>query len=56
MEGIAKTNLVKWLTEKAEDFGLVHDDGELIESAIEQIASVANWDLKGGAPTTPGNK
>jgi hypothetical protein len=47
-----KQQISKWLRENAVDFGLTGDDGKLVESAIEDIASVANWSPKGGAPKT----
>ena len=47
-----KQQIIKWLRENAVDFGLTGDDGKPIESAIEDIATVANWLPKGGAPKT----
>ena len=53
----AKQNIIRWLYNNAQKFGLVHEDGKLILNAIEnQIAKVANWEYDGGAPTTPGGK
>lgn len=47
-----KQVLTKWLNEHAGEFGLTDDDGKPQASLVE-IASVANWDTKGGAPRTP---
>jgi len=50
-----KQNLESWLTAHAAEFELVKDDGEINADAIKnQIAKVANWKDKGGAPKTPG--
>ena len=49
-----KQALKKWLQQHAADYGLINDDGNLNEKGIEEIAKVANWDTKGGAPSTPG--
>ncbi|MDZ4798049.1 MAG: hypothetical protein SGI92_07800 [Bryobacteraceae bacterium] len=50
-----KQNLESWLTAHAAEFDLVKDDGEINADAIKnQIAKVANWKDKGGAPKTPG--
>lgn len=50
----AKQNLINWLTGHAAEFDLIKPDGEINNEAIEnQIAMVANWDNKGGAPATP---
>lgn len=49
-----KQNLINWLTSHAAEFGLIKDDGEINNNAIEnQVAMVANWDILGGAPKTP---
>jgi len=51
-----KQNLESWLTAHAAEYDLVKEDGEINASAIsDQIAKVANWQEKGGAPRTPGN-
>lgn len=42
-----------WLREAAESWGMVNEDGTPNETAIEEIAKVANWQLSGGAPKTP---
>ena len=50
-----KQNLESWLTAHAAEFDLVKPDGEINADAIKnQIAKVANWKEKGGAPKTPG--
>jgi len=48
-----KQALMKWIREHAAEFGLTDDDGKPNESAIEDIAKVANWQMTGGAPKTP---
>ena len=49
-----KQNLINWLTSHAAEFGLIKDDGEINNNAIEnQVSMVANWDTSGGAPRTP---
>lgn len=47
-----KQQIMKWLRENAVHFGLSGENGKAIESAIEDIATVANWAPKGGAPKT----
>lgn len=42
-----------WLRKNALSFRLLDDDGKPMESAIEEIAKIANWKPKGGAPSTP---
>jgi len=49
-----KQALAKWLREHAADFGMTDDDGKPNETGIEEAAKVANWQLTGGAPKTPG--
>jgi hypothetical protein len=49
-----KKFLEQWLTRNYKRLELVNEDGEPNASAIEEIAKVANWDLKGGAPKTVG--
>lgn len=49
-----KTALKNWLEANADDLGLLKADGELNHSAIAEIATVANWEQKGGAPATNG--
>jgi hypothetical protein len=50
-----KTDLTKWLNIHAFEYGLTNGTGEPNKQAIEEVAKVANWDQKGGAPKTPGN-
>ena len=50
-----KMDLLKWLNLYASDYGLTNDVGEPNKQAIEEVAKVANWDQKGGAPKTPEN-
>lgn len=50
----AKQALEKWLREHAAEFGLVDDDGNPVNQAIEDCSKVANWNQSGGAPKTPG--
>lgn len=49
-----KQAMLVWLRKHADKFGLTKDDGSPNEQGIEEIAKIANWDLKGGAPKTPG--
>lgn len=39
---------IKWLEQNALELGLADSDGEPIKQAIEEIASVVNWDTRGG--------
>lgn len=48
--GTAKQKLAKWLRLHAANYGLTDDDGKPRESVIEQVATIANWATKGGAP------
>lgn len=48
-----KQVLLKWLRENASMFDLTDDEGNLNQSAIEEIAKIANWQPMGGAPKTP---
>lgn len=50
----AKKAMGKWLRENAANFGLTDEDGKVFESAVEEICKVANWQIGGGAPRTPG--
>ena len=43
----------KWLRLYAVDFDLCDSDGIPVESAIEEISKVVNWNPRGGAPSTP---
>jgi hypothetical protein len=48
-----KKALEVWLRKHADEFGLTKDDGNPNEQGIEEIAKIANWNPKGGAPRTP---
>ena len=48
-----KQAMMKWLRQHANDFGLIKEDGSPNETGIEEVAKVANWQEKGGAPKTP---
>ncbi len=53
-KGVAvKRALVKWLENNAQRLGLVDAKGTRNQSAIAEIAAIANWNTKGGAPKTP---
>jgi hypothetical protein len=45
-----------WLRQHANEFGLTKEDGNPNEQGIEEVAKIANWDTKGGAPKTPGHE
>lgn len=49
----AKQAMMKWLRRNADKYGLTKDDGNPNEQGIEEVAKIANWDAKGGAPKTP---
>ena len=49
-----KQAMLRWLRKHADQFGLTKDDGNPNDLGIEEIAKIANWDTKGGAPRTPG--
>jgi len=49
-----KQALLIWLRKNADRFGLTKEDGLPNEQGIEEIAKISNWDMKGGAPKTPG--
>lgn len=49
-----KQALDKWLRENAARFGLTNDEGNPINTAIEECSKVANWQPEGGAAKTPG--
>ena len=51
-----KQALVVWLRRHANEFGLTKEDGNPNEQGIEDVAKIANWDTRGGAPKTPGNE
>lgn len=46
----AKQAMMKWLRRNADKYGLTKDDGSPNEQGIEEVAKIANWDSKGGAP------
>lgn len=48
-----KQALDKWLREHAAEFNLTNDEGNPIETAIEECSKVANWNMRGGATKTP---
>jgi hypothetical protein len=48
-----KQALMKWLREHAAQYGLADNEGKPNETAIGEIAKVANWQPSGGAPKTP---
>jgi hypothetical protein len=50
----AKQALTVWIKQNAAQFGLADEKGNLNTEGIEQTAKVANWQLTGGAPKTPG--
>ena len=62
-------DMTTWLESRYKEFGLVHKqggknkDGEATHKigdrnggAIEQVCKVANWEIEGRAPTTPGGQ
>ncbi|WP_321490665.1 hypothetical protein [uncultured Hyphomonas sp.] len=48
--GTAKQRLAKWLRLHAAEYGLTDDEGKPRETVIDQLATIANWATKGGAP------
>lgn len=48
----AKDAMKKWLKDNAQELGLIKTDGIINAEAVEQAATVANWQLTGGAPRT----
>lgn len=50
-----KQALVVWLRQHANEYGLTKEDGNPNEQGIEEVAKIANWDMRGGAPKTPGD-
>jgi len=52
-KGSPKQALNKWLRENAAEFNLTNEEGKPVEQAITECSKVANWKLKGGAPSTP---
>jgi hypothetical protein len=51
-----KQALMTWLRKHANEFELTKDDGNPNEQGIVDVAKIANWDTKGGAPKTPGSE
>ncbi|WP_052185273.1 hypothetical protein [Methylotenera versatilis] len=45
-----KQALEKWIREHAAEFGLVDDDGNPVQNAVEECGKVANWSPGGGVP------
>lgn len=45
--------LSEWLEQHAKEFDLTLGNGEPNRTGIEEVAKVANWNPKGGAPKTP---
>lgn len=48
-----KQSVKKWLRLHCTDFDLADEDGKPLESAIEEISKIVNWNPRGGAPSTP---
>ena len=48
-----KQAMKEWLRTNAQQFGLSDSEGKPAQSVIEDIAKIANWKQKGGAPATP---
>jgi len=46
-----KQAIETWLKENAREYGLIKNDGALNEKGIDEISKVANWQLRGGAPS-----
>ena len=51
-----KQAMMIWLRINAQNYGLSKEDGNPNEQGVEEIAKIANWDSKGGAPKTPPRK
>jgi hypothetical protein len=51
-----KQAMMVWLRQHANEFGLTKEDGSPNERGIKDVAKIANWDTKGGAPKTPSNE
>ena len=51
-----KQALDVWLRQHANEFGLTKEDGNPNEQGIQEVAKIANWETKGGAPKTPGGE
>lgn len=50
-----KQGLMNWLRENAATLGLTDEAGVIRKQTLEEIAKIANWQLTGGAPKTPGS-
>lgn len=50
-----KRELEAWLRGNATRLGLINAEGQTKSSVIAECSAIANWDVKGGAPKTPGN-
>lgn len=50
-----KQQIASWLRANASYYDLTDTNGKPNETAIQEISKVVNWNLKGGAPKTPGN-
>ncbi len=53
--GSPKQQISAWVRKNALRYGLTDSEGKPNETAINEIAKVANWRPQGGAPKTPGN-
>jgi hypothetical protein len=51
-----KQALIVWLRQHFKEFGLTKEDGNPNEQGIEEVAKIANWDTRGGAPKSPGSE
>ena len=51
--GTVKRSLTRWLEHHAKELGLVDKAGRFNKQGLEEVAKVANWDSRGGAPKTP---
>src|SRR5215831_19218621 len=51
-----KQALIVRLRQHANEFGLTKEDGNPNEQGIEDVAKIASWDTRGGAPKTPGSE
>jgi len=45
-----KQAMIVWLRRNADKYGLTKDDGNPNDQGIEEVAKIANWKPKGGAP------
>ena len=49
-----KQRILKWLSDNAGQFGFIDETGAPLESVLDDLAKIANWQTNGGAPRTPG--